>query len=119
MVKDEDIAWVAGIFEGEGTVELKHFADRNGYKCQVSITNKDISLLKAVQKICGAGDIYTNGHPDEYKWQIQRRGEARKFLLGILPYMKSDYKKHQVENWLYVDDVEKPVRNIPERWQLW
>jgi hypothetical protein len=59
---DTDIAWAAGMFEGEGSMGVYgHNAPR------LTVTMKDLGVLKRFQKIVGVGTLlpHANPQPDQ------------------------------------------------------
>lgn len=54
MSRDANIAWAAGLFEGEGSI-VPHRQARNGVRLQVQMTDHDV--LARLQQVLG-GKIY-------------------------------------------------------------
>ena len=58
MVSDIDLAWCAGLFDGEGSTSvLKAQRDKYSY-IRMSISQKYPEVLEKFQKIIGLGTIY-------------------------------------------------------------
>ena len=88
-----DIVWAAGIWEGEG-----YCGADNKTGCErSSITQKDIWILKKLQKLFG-GHISTKGHSNCYQWLIYG-ARARGFLMTIYKFM-SPRRKEQIKQTL-------------------
>ena len=99
-----DLSWLAGIIEGEGSLYIGLIADKTMYspcyRPELLITNTDYTMVVAMAKITG-NKIYEriptqeNRH-DSYK--IQMYGDKlRKLLPQIIPYIRSLSKKRQAE----------------------
>ena len=95
-----DIAYIAGLFDGEGSVRLR-FRDRHKksksrgrsynhhvkeYELQISITNKNIDCLTFCQKRYG-GRIYKMLRKvPAYTWSIQGK-KALVFIEDVRPFV--------------------------------
>lgn len=84
------IAWAAGVFEGEGS------ACWAGTTPQVRVTQKGIWLLERFQELFG-GAIYKT-HKNCHCWQVNG-SRARGFILTIYTYM-SPRRKEQLKKCL-------------------
>ena len=92
MIKQLDLAWAAGFFDGEGCA----YTRKNGYPC-ISVTQKERVKVDVFMEIFGCGRIYsyerktpagadTHGH----QWQVY--GEKARFVLAsILPYLREKH----------------------------
>lgn len=109
-----DIAWLAGIIDGEGTVQI-HLVRESGYhQCKVNIVNTDEGILTEVKRILKEWLVFftisKNNQPEHkpcYVIGINRQLEA-KFVLGkVLPYLKS-VKKQKAE--LFIEFVNNCKR---------
>ena len=93
MPHNTEIAWVAGIFEGEGCV----LVTTQGV-LWVTVTNTDLRILDELKRICG-GDICRGGITKTLthvkRWR-HAGSSADAFLKQILPYLKGN-KKEEVE----------------------
>ena len=84
----EDIAWAAGLYEGEGSCHI----DKRG-SAFVSLTSTDLDVVEKFQRIVGAGRIY--GYDEKrketykraYKWRTTKKSEAANVLAMLLPYL--------------------------------
>jgi len=94
-------AYLAGLFDGEGSVRIKRRKGRNYYK-EVKITNTFKPVLNMIAKS-------TKGFVKKHTWKnslkhkqsyiVRWFGEnAKKILINILPYLK--IKKKQGELYL-------------------
>ncbi len=83
----QQIAWAAGVFEGEGCIYIlkcrPHCAN-----LQVSMT--DLDILQRLQQLFG-GNIYEKKkqqphHKPLWTWQLARKKEIAKVLTQLLPW---------------------------------
>lgn len=101
MTRKEKLAWAAGIVDGEGYIRFKRGKYRSGnvaYLLQVSVTNTDIRMLEALQKLF-RGVIYQSAVSDDTKmdcwtWTASHGG-AEKVLRAIRPFLV--VKKEQAD----------------------
>lgn len=102
---DTDIAWIAGIIEGEGYIGIRKRArgrDQNpdkGFRYEISIhvsmTDSDViemlytkSGLGTTKKTCSPVYI-KRGNKQLYRWSVAKRAEVEELCKLILPYMLS------------------------------
>jgi|SRR5207302_1628726 len=87
---DENIAWLAGIYEGEGSV---HYTRHHGRHVFVQIGQKDRWILDKIRAFVGGGISY-NSHTRIHLLQLY--GErAKLFLWLIYPYL-SPHRQQQI-----------------------
>ena len=83
-----DLAYCAGLFDGEGCVTLSKDGDTN-YRLRLKITSTDYAVLTWLQEHFG-GSINLSRKESEYNkeaWDwICRTEDQVVFLFGILPY---------------------------------
>ncbi len=106
---DLELGWVAGLFEGEGSIVLTKVKNRkDSYRvmCVVSSTDKDVieSFTKIVNfgKMNGPYKPSDSGRKLRYTWDVQNQKECLKFLKLILPQLHSrrSVKALEVINFL-------------------
>ena len=105
----EDMAWLAGIIDGEGCILLRLPPEGGYHLCRVIIVNTDNGILEEVKRIYDEWQVFytqqrkpisTNGHKPCYTVEVNRRMECQ-FLLGqILPYLKSNSRKTKANELL-------------------
>lgn len=100
-MSEAEIAWVAGIIEGEGT-----FAVRNN-SAWIRVGMSDEDTIQKLQAITGVGRIHTYQR-DEYKtmylWSVARKVERDALANLILPWM-STRRTDRIKTWLHVGVV--------------
>ena len=84
---DQDLisAYIAGLFDGEGCVQLNGLSS-----IMISITNSVLAPLELVKSIYG-GRIYPlkkvkSSHKQLYRWHTSKRPIVRKFIHNLLPF---------------------------------
>ena len=114
QVKDTDLAWLAGIIDGEGNISLICRKSRGGiYRPFIVITNTDIRILEKCQNIghqLGINFyIYKRQIKDRQKHKLaynaltQKMGHVVKLIPYLLPYLiaKKDQAQILLEFSLY------------------
>lgn len=96
-LSEADLAWAAGIYEGEGNTAIADF--RPGMQLgtlRASVTNSDLDIVAFFQDNW-PGYVYdrearSDQHRPTSRWTVQSL-KAQAFLLDIQPYIKSDRKQ--------------------------
>ena len=81
----DQVAWVAGILEGEGS-----FVSSQSVSIRVTMT--DLDILERLQKVTGVGRIYDttrrkDTHKEAWIWTVQRRAHIRHIIEAVLPWL--------------------------------
>jgi hypothetical protein len=89
-MKAEDVAWFAGLFEGEGS--LCRSTGRNCWRMSLRMTDEDV--VRRIHSLFGGAvyddrrDVITNGkHKRAWQWQVCKQEEINKIVLSIRPHM--------------------------------
>jgi hypothetical protein len=86
-----DIAWVAGLFEGEGCIARPtHKRTRKDTYTKVQLGSVDRDIIARFDIIVGAGSIYESTLPSGkqwYEWNITNIPEVKEFIAVIWPYL--------------------------------
>lgn len=91
-----ELAWLAGIVDGEGTITLVRH-NRNKFRSPViSVASTTYELLLEVQRIAGGGSIsskkvYATHHKPSWTWALQRR-KALALIEALIPYLREPLK---------------------------
>ncbi len=102
MTNPLDIAWAAGLFDGEGCVYVarsKHDGMRYGHhyriSCCISLTH--LQTLERFRDLFGGGVHENVNHPGRQLWQWVLSGQepVRAFLNAILPFAM--VKREEIE----------------------
>lgn len=93
MASEAEVAWAAGVIEGEGSIFLRLSgrgvgSTRNVPSVKVSMTDEDV--VRRVAAIAGFGSVSTTVNKSGslmYQWQCSRRDVVPPFLILIRPWM--------------------------------
>lgn len=125
-ISPTDLAWIAGFWEGEGTVgfyNVKRTRKGKVYRSNRlygTITQINREILVWIRKTMKLGNIGTqiNNKKNSYGWTCRRiyryaiaNNMARTFFQRIKPYVRSPHKKKQLLKALKADR-----KGIKGRW---
>jgi len=86
--RDVDLAWAAGLFEGEGCISVADFAPR--LKLRVVSTDRDV--VEKLNVILGYGYVHLANkarephHKDAWAWTTARREHVVEILGWLMPH---------------------------------
>jgi hypothetical protein len=89
-LSETEIAWLAGIFDGEGNVAVRAPLSQRAFGVIIQITNTNFEMLTAVKKRTGVGSIYQRPvkDSDPLHWKIRydwrTSGRNAKSLLALM-----------------------------------
>lgn len=113
MIKVKDLAYAAGIVDGEGSIMLSyiHTSGKNTFIPVIAVVNTNLKLLKWLQSMFG-GNVNNQrkdnpNHKDSYLWS-HRYKSCVEILKSIYPYLK--LKRKQAEVIFKVVKVKKKYR---------
>ncbi len=92
MIEQLDLAYAAGIFDGEGTVTILRVQNERNptHSLHAFVTNTDRPLLEWLRETYG-GAIYAQRQQGQnrpcWQWKLTSRGAAD-FLALLLPYLR-------------------------------
>lgn len=90
-MKDTELAYLAGIVDGEGSISISLDSKEDRFKLSLDITNTNLEVLQWVQKEWG-GSISTRtpraGHRKPCHRWFASAELTEKVLRAILPYMR-------------------------------
>lgn len=94
----ENLAWLAGLFEGEGNVSVREQSHKGRapvpqYLIGLSSTDEDV--IRRAITIAGVGRLYgpyATGFKPIWHWKIGVRHHAMAFLFAIFPWLGSRRK---------------------------
>jgi hypothetical protein len=80
-----DLAWLAGIIEGEGYIGF----EKNGYRLQLDMTDEDV-VLRAYE-LMGVGTFRVKPTPENrktiFRWSVRKKEDVVYILYNIQPFM--------------------------------
>ena len=95
MVKESDLAWLAGFIDGEGSITIakrkRQKSINYNYDLQLRIINTDKSLLDHCQSIIGKGEIKAPlvakaTYKQSWSWSLWANS-AKEALIKVSPYL--------------------------------
>lgn len=126
-MKETDIAYIAGIIDGEGCITvsicspyLKHKEVSQVYAPIIRVAMTDKNIIYWLQNITGEGNIYfiksrNYRHKDIWDWRLST-GNGARLLKQIKPYLK--VKRLQAELFIELAEIRSQsgrTRYKPER----
>lgn len=104
-------AYIAGLFDGEGTIGFYLKKSIGYHRVSLAIYNSDLRVLEWLSTLIPDGKIYknrTSPHP-VYQWQLQKYSTIKDLLIAIKPYLI--IKLDQVNLLLSFWDAEAKIRD--------
>lgn len=82
-------SYLAGIFDGEGTIYIGLMSDKRRTFLKVGITNTHLGLMKWLVKNFGGAYLSEQRQSYRllYRWSPKGKKNREIFLLGVLPYL--------------------------------
>lgn len=127
MIKETDLSWLAGIWDGEGSITMFSHTETNGSKkiCPTCcVINTDINIINEVQRILvglGCNFVIHEHKPLNKKHKLQWRITTRNmyyiklFLEAISLHLRSE-KKAKAEIVLrYVKQRMDKMKRFPNK----
>lgn len=92
MATDTEIAWAAGLFEGEGTWLLRK---GKGAHPQIALQMCDRDVVERFARIVGVGreirverrSLRNPAHSDMWRWELTNVRDARHLIEMLVPYL--------------------------------
>lgn len=99
MSVSEDLAYLAGLVDGEGTITLDRTANPNAFRApMLSISSTDRELVEAAAAILGVGSVQTKSrtrvpdhHRTGYEYRVKRHAALGAIAL-LRPYLRHPEK---------------------------
>ncbi len=120
----QDIAWLAGIIDGEGSITFIPTRKTGRHLCRLGITNTDEGILNEVKRIfgewlifytCGIIPLGKLGRKTCYRIEVNRQAEIYFILAQVKPFLKS-VKKEKIKLILdYMNEKDILGRNKNRR----
>lgn len=107
----EEIAWLSGLFDGEGNIGWSR--PRNVHSFRLSISNTSMELLNKIVSVTGTGSIIVKKsknpkHSDSANWTVQ--GDRAKIILVLMmPWLIVKRENGQIA----LEAVDAKERGLP------
>ena len=87
---DTDTAWLAGLFEGEGSLLRNGKRQNDGW--YLSLTMSDEDVVRHAHQVAGVGNVFMcnrarPGWKDMWRLSVNRRNDIHALVLRLLPYL--------------------------------
>lgn len=111
----EYLIWLAGFFDGEGSVGIWSKGIRRGkkyYSVGVNVCQKNEEIIKEIHSYYPEGFLHAvRNKAGVYTFTISGNSTCERFLRDILPYLR--VKKTKVEEVLeYIDSAKETQRHF-------
>lgn len=87
-MSDPEIAWLAGIIEGEGSIMVG-----GDGRCKISVQMTDLDIIERLQMTTGLGQVYVNQgtarshYKPTHRWTVGHRSSVRHIVTAIRPWL--------------------------------
>ena len=80
-----EIAWAAGLFEGEGTSYI------TGSQARLELTSTDKDIVERFHRIMGCGNVHVRAtgqvYKTQYRWCLNKRDDVVEVLTILIPWL--------------------------------
>lgn len=87
MVGKNNIAWLAGLLEGEGSFICTPRKGKRGYRICVCLTMNDEDVVRRACQVAKVGYVTYVKSRNRWYWSIQAAGPAVNLMKLLLPFM--------------------------------
>lgn len=120
-LQETDVAWLAGLLEGEGSFTLQQPLNALGEKrvrIAISLQMTDRDVLEKVASLVQDGKVLTakrqaGHHKETWRWQISSLEIVSQLMTRVLPYM-SERRSKQIITCLTAAKAAKESSN--DKW---
>jgi len=125
ILKETDLAWAAGFFDGEGCILIRRGKHKDPkrkiqHSLVLSVVQTDVRPLNTLQRLFGGSiHVYTRTIPNRkqiWTWRINKTSVAANILKLLYPYLQ--VKMEEAEIALGFPFTEKPQRITNEVFDL-
>lgn len=108
---DVEVAWFAGLFEGEGTLTTH----QTGWTLKVLMTDQDV--IWRIKEVTGVGTLLAvavrGNRKPAYRWATSRRDEIKELVLAMRPWL-GERRTARVDEYLaWHSEWEESGRSRP------
>lgn len=127
MVPERELAWAAGLFEGEGTVLISAPVRHNMCSLVVQVANTDRDIIDFFHDrwagYRAACKMDLTKHRPAWRWIVTAR-KAAGFLRQIRPYIVRSMMGARIDHGLAFQDAKQPGGRVPsgyleEQWNAY
>jgi hypothetical protein len=106
---ETEAAWLAGFFDGEGSLNCYVRKDKGSEGWRLAIANTNIEALEKCQILTGAGKVrtkprYKAHYKPQWDWYVYSQRDIADILRQLLPYLvvKKALANSFLEQWVDV-----------------
>jgi len=106
-MNDKDIAWLAGIIDGEGSVSFQVTFRKTGNLCIVpfiTITNADEGILQNASRILNENSVKHDRQQQVKKTVFTLRVSRQEAISKLITLLKKELKSFKKDNLLVLED---------------
>ena len=119
----EEIAWLAGFFEGEGSLDVGHRGPllkrtaRIKLVVQISVVSTDRDVLERAQFVSGLGAIYADsqigplGTKQIWRWKVCKRADVLSLVSAMRPWLGSRRRQRVDEAIKAIEEYSRYCKN--------
>lgn len=91
MISEAEIAWAAGLFEGEGCIVISPGATGQ-LRVALHLASTDLDVVETFHRIVGAGGIHKktkkvkSHHKQQYQWGLGTNAQCDRILRLLVPW---------------------------------
>lgn len=111
ITPSQDLSWLAGIIDGEGSISCHKLKGRNSLILGVVIVNTDEGILSNIETIYRTNNIFSSrynralynktysfkGYKTCYEIVVRRKDDSYRLCKLIKPYLRNTNKKEKVD----------------------
>jgi len=88
-MQETDLAWAAGIIDGEGYITFADTQSRRGFTVCVGVNSTDEIMVPELRRLFG-GNLYVRKttHKPQLNWALTSREAIADALIAMLPYLR-------------------------------
>jgi hypothetical protein len=113
-----EIAWLAGLYEGEGSLCLQ----RGNGRWEMVLASTDLDVLDKARRIAGCGEITVGDEPSRakphwktlYKWRVRKTDELLRLMRELRPHLGAR-RGERVDEMFTWDAAGRPFAGDPEK----
>lgn len=127
-MKPEEIAWVAGVFEGEGTFTYRTYAGTNRKQITLRVVMTDLDVITRLHELTGIGNIFgpyvskelkKDGTPRKasYHWAVTKQPDILSLGELIYPWLGERRKEKYLEVKSYYEEGKRFATKENGKWR--
>lgn len=101
MTELSDLAWTAGLIDGDGCVSMTHTSAKSPFrKPYVCVDSTDTEIINEFVRLYGGSVVVkkvadVEKHRQAWSWRLTGAHQVRVFLAAISPFMRCETKRER------------------------